>query len=367
MQDKQAGGEGNNEYPLEINRVYKVHSLTEELEIVNEFSAGEKVWFRGHASCGYHLLPTLYRGKKVSFREDKNFNSMHMAEQMRIQQYYAKDYPFIKNSGHNTLEWLGMGQHFGMNTRFLDWSGSAIHSTIFALESYFEKADYEGEQIPCVWVLKPQKMNKRIVDRFFKREWIEKYQDDYFHDVMDIKEARELIKDIANNMGDDLRKVFIESDPENKWKHMDYIFNVSYFDQLLKAAKSNPKLAVSQNVINPVFLFLALVYIEGVVTGDAVLDSVPLAVIHPLNNERIREQRGAFTLFPFPSKENYGKAGESLDYMRMEYNPCLKGTLCKIELLRPRKICEELRTIGAHRSWLYNEPEFITKEIESGL
>ena len=97
------------------------------------------------------------------------------------------------------------------------------------------------------------------------------------------------------------------------------------------------------------------------------LDSVPLAVIHPLNNERIREQRGAFTLFPFPSKENYGKAGESLDYMRMEYNPCLKGTLCKIELLRPRKICEELRTIGAHRSWLYNEPEFITKEIESGL
>lgn len=178
-----------------------------------------------------------------------------------------------------------------------------------------------------------------------------------------IKEARELIKDIAN-MGDDLRKVFIESDPENKWKHMDYIFNVSYFDHLLKVAKSNPKLAVSQNVINPVFLFLALVYIEGVSTGDTVLDSVPLAVIHPLNNERIREQRGAFTLFPFPCKE---KAGDNLDYMRMEYNPCLKGTLCKIELLRPRKICEELRTIGAHRSWLYNEPEFITKEIESGL
>lgn len=213
MQERQDHGEGNDKYSFEVNRVYRVHSLMEELEIINEFSAGEKVWFRGHANCRYHLLPTLYRGKSVSFRGigDKNFNSMHMAEQVRIQQYYAKDYPFIKNSGHNILEWLGMGQHFGMNTRFLDWSGSAIHSTIFALENYFEKADYEGEKIPCVWVLKPKKMNKRIVDQFFCKEWIEKYKDDYLYDAMDIMEVRELIKDIRENKDDELRKVFVES------------------------------------------------------------------------------------------------------------------------------------------------------------
>lgn len=50
-------------------------------------------------------------------------------------------------------------------------------------------------------------------------------------------------------------------------------------------------------------------YIEGMAVGNNVLDSVPLAAIHPLNNERIREQRGLFTLFPFPSKKIMGRQG----------------------------------------------------------
>lgn len=348
-----------------INRIYEVHSLMEEIEIINEFSSGEQVWFRGHASSDYKLLPTLYRDKSVSFCKDKNFNSMHMAEQIRIQQYYAKDYPFIKDSGHNTLEWLGMGQHFGMNTRFLDWSVSAIHSTIFALEAYFENDCYEGEQVPCLWVLKPQKMNKRIVEKIFCGELMEKYRELYFRDPLENRGLVELTHYIKDH-SDEFRKVFMESDLKNKWKHMDFIYNVSYFDQLLEVVKTNPQLGLSQTVINPVYLFLALVYIDGIETENELLDSVPLAVIHPLNNERIREQRGVFTIFPFPNKNQY-KEKNNLEYMRMEYNPYLKGTLCKIELLRPRKICEELRTIGAHRSWLYNEPEYITKEIESGL
>lgn len=358
--------ENTSQESIEINQIYEAHSLMEMIGFIKKFSEEEQVWFRGHASSEYELLPTLYRGKSVDFIKDKNYNSMHMAEQMRIQQYYAKDYPFIKNSGHNTLEWLGMGQHFGMNTRFLDWSGSAIHSTVFALEKYFESRDYEGSDMPCLWILKPQKLNQRILERFFCEEWQEKYRRHYFQDMLEVRSFEKLVGYITNH-AEELRKVFMDSNSKNKWKHMDYIFNVSYFDQLLEVMKTNPQLAFSQDVMNPVFLFLAMVYIDGVSTEDKLLDSVPLAIIHPLNNERIREQRGVFTIFPFPNKEDYKEAGESLEYMRMEYNPYLKGTLCKIALLRPRKICEELRTIGVHRSWLYNEPEYITKEIESGL
>lgn len=290
---------------------------------------------------------------------------MHMAEQLRIQQYYAKEYPFIKDGGHNTVEWLGMGQHFGINTRFLDWSVSAIHSTIFAVEKYFEDSAYEGTDIPCLWVLKPQEMNRRIVDAILSKDWLEKCERYYQGRKEEV--IREWCR-FVRSKSDKFRQVFVEGNSRNQWAHLDYIYNIAYFDRILGAVKDGPKASLEQGIVNPLFVFLAMIYIDGsLALQDDLLNRTPLAVVHPLNSERIREQKGVFTVFPFPYSEAYHAVGDSLDYMRMEWNPKLSGALCKIVMLHPRKICRELREIGAHRSWLFNEPECIAKEIESGL
>ena len=354
---------------FETNQSREAHNLREVIEAIQEFSNETLVWYRGHESYDHQLLPTLYRNKTVNFisDDDYSYNSIHMAEQMRIQQYYARDYPFIKDSGNNTVEWLGMGQHFGMNTRFLDWSLSAIHSIMFALGKYVEDPEYKGGEIPCLWVLKPQKMNQMITDRvLFSKNCYEAFTKRYLQDPREL-DALNALEASIKKIPDEFRKVFIESNPENKWQHMDYIYNISYFDRLLAMVKHNPRMAFTGNVINPLFLFLSMIYIDGTKIEDEAVRRTPLAVIHPLNSERIREQKGVFTVFPFPNKTDYANAQDSLEYMRMERNPYLKGSLCKIALLHPRKICNELKTLGVHRSWLFNEPEYITKEIESGL
>lgn len=63
-------------------------------------------------------------------------------------------------------EWLEVMQHHGVKTRAMDWSESAIHSLMFALEPFFDDKKYRDEErrntVPCVWILEPGMLNKNI-------------------------------------------------------------------------------------------------------------------------------------------------------------------------------------------------------------
>ena len=178
----------------------------------------------------------------------------------------------------------------------------------------------------------------------------------YYKDIFDMLEKNY----------DQYKKIFVESNPNNNWRHLDYIYNPAYFDKLIEAAKTNPRLAFSGHTINPLFYLLANAYIEGDSMESDILMTTPLAIIHPINNERIRSQHGVFTLFPFPSHRLY-TSYNNLDYFKMENNSKIKGTLCKINILFPKKISEELKVLGTHKSWLFYEQDRISQEIESGL
>lgn len=347
---------------MELNQKYEINSLSDYVKKIKEFATEDMLWFRGQGNHQYHLLPNLYRENVVDFGEN-DYNSIHLAEDMRIQQYYATNYSFIKGSGINTTEWLGMGQHFGLKTRFLDWSTSALHALMFALESYADKKTADVQTaIPCVWALKPQKMNKRIVEELFNNSGdLEKRLMEATQSKEELKELIELIGKLKE-IGDPYKYILKENNPENHWNKMDYIYDLAYFDRLLERVRSNPKLAFSGDIVNPIFYLLACVYIEGYSAGEC-LNCTPLAVVHPLNSERIREQRGVFTVFPFPNKKLY-KGSDGLEYMRMEHNSYITGNLCKLVLKKPEHILAELRCLGVNRSWLYFEPDKITEEIE---
>jgi len=49
-------------------------------------------------------------------------------------------------------------QHNGLATRLLDWSEEAITALFFAIIYYFNQ-DYAGdEKLPCIWILRPNRM-----------------------------------------------------------------------------------------------------------------------------------------------------------------------------------------------------------------
>ncbi|MCM1103236.1 MAG: FRG domain-containing protein [Clostridium sp.] len=373
---------------MDFNQEYEINSLSDYMNGIKAFSAGDILWYRGHASHKYQLLPNLYRGSVVDFPPDGGrYNSIHLAEDMRIQQYYATNYSFIKGSGINSTEWLGMAQHFGLKTRFLDWSTSALHALMFALESFADPKTAAGRtKIPCVWVLKPQKMNKRIVDELIRQS------DSLYDQVKRTAQSSESKENKESKEGKEgfetpselIRKlkpdsngksaydyIFKESNPKNQWGKMDYLYDLAYFDRLLNRVKNNPELAFTGDVVNPIFYFLACIYIEGL-KADKCLGCTPLAIIHPINSERIKEQRGVFTVFPFPHKASAGAddAKDAYDekrgfeYMRMEYNSYITGCLCKLVIKRPKQVLKELQSLGVNRSWLYFEPDKITAEIE---
>lgn len=350
---------------MTMNESYSVSSLADYMDKIVEFSRGDILWYRGHADTHFTLLPTAYRNTVMDFGE-KNSNSVHLSESMRMQQYYAKNYMFIKENGVNATEWLGSAQHYQIRTRFLDWSTSAIHSLIFALEKYFDPLAENVKGIPCVWLLKPQKMNKRIAESILETL-------DFHKRDTKLREKRKLpdaFWELLADKKDDNRYLFLSDNPQNGRQHMDYIYNLAYFERYLDLARMDFDRAFSEHKINPLFYIMARAYIEGDCFGNEMLKSTPLAVIHPLNSNRIQMQNGVFTVFPFPDEhlyKNNKKDDGSVDYMCMEYNGKICGTLGKIELREPERISRELRTIGVRRSWLYFEQEQISREIESGL
>ena len=178
----------------------------------------------------------------------------------------------------------------------------------------------------------------------------------------DISAMHSFIKKCRSHYNESQYKnVFLESQNE-KDTHLNYLFNLAFFDELLIATRNNPA-AVFRTTGNPIYLLLSKYYIEGFEgDGDENIQQVPMAIIHPLHSERIRAQHGAFTIFPYPTKQSES----DLSYMAMENLEHTKGILQKIIISDPYRIAEEMKKVGINESWLYPEAPFINNEIENG-
>ena len=159
-----------------MNIDYEISTLSQYFEAIAQIrnSCKERehniVWFRGHGNQSYHLMPSLFRDGATTLGNSVygKISNHKIREQQRLQQYHAKNYHFIKNDNLNHLEMLGIAQHHGVHTRLLDWSTSAIHSLLFALEGFLALGKAKNVNIPCVWVLFPQIMNKEIFSMISK-------------------------------------------------------------------------------------------------------------------------------------------------------------------------------------------------------
>ena len=348
-----------------------IHNLGEYMECVHALAqegdpaAPDILWFRGISDMNHSLIPSLFRGNVRVTVEDGGgqYSSLHYAEDIRVQHYIAKNYHFFDKEPSSRVEWLEVMQHQGMNTRVLDWSESSIHSLLFAIEPFLNNEKYKDQNrmkcVPGVWVLKPGKLNKKIVDELLKRTGVGKLTYNLFKELTtDEDELLNMIKKLQ----------IMKSDSYNTTSataHLDYIYNLSAInDEILRDRIRLKQLLMNGDIMNSIYYVLGRIYSDGYILEDRKIP--PLAVVHPYHSERIKAQKGVFTVFPFYKEhdgdEKLRKLGINPD--GIDNNSLAKDSLVKIVINNPKDIAGELIEHGMNDSWLYPEMPIVSSEIE---
>lgn len=322
------------------------------------------LWFRGQSNANYSLVPSLFRTKA---RVDKKsvsgcYTKLHYAEDIRTQHYIAKNFHLLAKEPSSRVEWLEVMQHHQVKTRVLDWSESSLHSLLFALEPFFDDSKYKEDSrkacAPCVWVLSPKKLNKQIMEYLQNNKALwEVLLDDL--DASDA-EKKEIIKTL------DGYKKFEEYAETEDTVHIDYIFNLSSInDEILRDRTRLKELLLSGDVMNPYYYLLARIYSDGYVLDKR--DLAPLCVVHPYHSERIKAQKGVFTVFPFYEERATDAVlrKNKINPDAMELNHMTEGCLCQILIKNPQKVALEMLENGLNDSWLYPEMPVVSSEIEN--
>ncbi len=189
---------------------YKVENILEYITAVSEIyddlatDDDEKndkykkmLFFRGHGSSEYKLLPSLFREKSKSRGEKRILEDYkhHLPRNINI-----KGLDFDKNRA----EILAEMQHYGIPTRLLDWSLSPIIALYFALKGSHEKKE-KGKDA-CVWIFNPWKyydktigeqiriMQVSLKEELFRIIYTKRLYSDYRSDIEEWKKASDHIK-----------------------------------------------------------------------------------------------------------------------------------------------------------------------------
>ena len=327
------------------------------------------LWFRGHSNAMYTLAPSLFRTTAEAGRGKHGimYTNLHYAEDIRAQHYIAKNFHLISTEPASRVEWLEIMQHHQTNTRALDWSESSVHSLLFALEPFFEKRatdDLRKQCVPCVWVLKPGMLNRKILD-FLKTN--KNLQQALLSDLSLSAADKFLIMEKLEEFGN-----WSQYSETRETRHLDYIFNLSSInDEILRDRSRIRELLRTGDVMNPYFYLLARIYSDGYLLPDHQLP--PLCVVQPYHSERIKAQRGVFSIFPFYERKNVGEENTEDAVLRnyginpdaMERNAMAEECLCQIVIQRPQKVALEMMKNGMNDSWLYPEMPVVSSEIEN--
>ncbi|WP_051289908.1 FRG domain-containing protein [Paenibacillus massiliensis] len=133
----------------------RVDSISGFAEALSSITSEGFSFFRGQSSINRSLLPSLLRLDKFDNRAysdtcDQNF----------MIQFKSRAVSYLETVPNDDWEWMLTAQHFGLPTRLLDWSQSALVGLFFAVED--DRYTYENEEdVPVVWCLNPFELNAK--------------------------------------------------------------------------------------------------------------------------------------------------------------------------------------------------------------
>lgn len=356
--------------------VWYVHSLVEYLDKINQISQRYKnesnnempiLWYRGHEKSNYHLEPGIYRNfygknrERNSYNSEETYGTIHQKEDFRYQHFLARNYDIMTSMPGSMIEWQEVMQHYFAKTRLMDWSESALVSLSFALEAYMNPIkDHEVEykrcmNSPTVWVMNPVKLNQKVYNCFESSQILIE------NALKGISKQNpvDMMNDLKNN-----QDIYFHLNCPAEAK-MNGIISLSGLEHMCQDFEKNSGEGIYKSGFNPFFYLVLKYYSDGIPVKMEELP--PVAIIHPYHSSRIRNQKGAFTVFPYYKED--GVAGSVLNSgfspYGMEFMSKCKDCLDKIVIMNPYRTAEQLLTVGVKRAHLYPEMENMTKDFEN--
>lgn len=118
--------------------------------VIELYRSNEILWFRGHNDFSYKLNSGLYRGS-----HDKD--EIIQCENDFYNAFVNYGDRFLHNFKDNK-EWntLFLMQHYGVDTRLLDWTSS------FLVALYFANLNRQNGSGGAIWALNPKKLNQEL-------------------------------------------------------------------------------------------------------------------------------------------------------------------------------------------------------------
>lgn len=354
---------------------YRVNSFHDYIECVTQIGTSAKIentmppvlWSRGHRKAEWNLLPTLIRDVDLDQRYGTYGYSSKRAveEEIRKQNYIAKNYHFLSKEPASSLEWMEVMQHHGVKTRMLDWSESMLHSLVFALECFFNEKEYRTNErlqaSPCVWILQPIEWNMKALELLIQNtglidECIDRLDGITFADKVVIKDRIQYLK---KNLDD-----YMET---KSAKHLKGIFNLSDIVGNIQAMdRSELRYHLTKGELYYCIFFLLFyvyMYSKPVDVGEV----LPFLIIESYHSVRIQAQKGAFAIFPYYNETKMIKSAHNMNFYpdSMENMDIANNCLHKILLCDPDKIAFEVMNAGINISWLYPEMPVVANAIEN--
>lgn len=136
--------------PVVETRVAGLEGLVSAiLQLSRDLPEGRFLWFRGHRSGAFNLLPGLLRQNRAPEEVFEREKRLLTRFRQRSLPYWPSGYP------QNDWEHLFAMQHHGVPTRLLDWSENLFVAAHFALDGM------NGED-PTVWCVDPIQWNRSM-------------------------------------------------------------------------------------------------------------------------------------------------------------------------------------------------------------
>jgi len=195
-------------------------------------------FFRGQSKSEWVLIPKIAR----KHEEEKSDYGWGSRESFLLDDFKKYSIPYIKKEPQIDIEWLVIGQHYGLPTRLLDWTTNLLKATYFSV-SENQSCDGALYALSPLWFLDnlyeentldsfdkltfffPRMIDTRIIVqeacfsvfplppqnlRFESLENYSNYGNDYNHLIKIIirKDLKEGIRNLLNKFGINDRTLF---------------------------------------------------------------------------------------------------------------------------------------------------------------